>query len=180
MSTQPHPYKRVPGIGMDVYEYARLYLADDHLMLVGLSAWNESYRRFFFRDIQAIVIRKTQWWILYGALWLLAFFLFAAIALALDDVASIVFWAIASLFIVGLAVNVMRGPTCNCYVKTAVQTTRLAPLGRLRRARAFLEQLRPVLAQAQGQLPIPAQEENLPPIVVESEAPQNPGPAAGP
>ena len=178
MSTKPNPYKRVPGIGMDVYEYARLYMADDHLMLVGLSAWNESYRRFFFRDIQAIVVRKTQWWILYGASWLLAFFLFAAIALAVDDVASIVFWGIASVFIVGLVVNIVRGPTCGCYIKTAVQTTRLAPLGRIRRARSFLDQLRPIIARTQGQIPTPPAD--VPPVVNESFTPQPPGPSTGP
>lgn len=150
MSAAPNPYKRVPGLGIEVYQYARLYIAADHLMLVGLSAWNESYRRFFFRDIQAFVIRKTQWGILYSALWLLGFFSFAAVALMLEDVGAVFFWCVASVFLIGLVVNIVRGPTCSCYVKTAVQTTRIAPLSRIKGSQRFLEQLKPLLAQAQG------------------------------
>lgn len=155
MSATPNPYKRVPGLGMEVYQYARLYLAADHLMLVGLTAWNESYRRFFFRDIQAFVIRKNQWGIFYSALWLLGFFSFAAIALMLEDVGAVIFWCIAAVFLLGLVMNILRGPTCSCYVKTAVQTTRITPLNRIKRSQRFLEQLKPLIAQAQGS-PAPA------------------------
>lgn len=153
MTTHSIQYQRVPGSGAGAYEYSRLYIAADHLMLVGSSAWNESYRRFFFRDIQAFIIRKSHWGILYSAIWTLLFFLVAAVAVQIDDGGAVAAWCIACVFLAGLAINIARGPTCVCLVKTAVQTTKIAPLNRVRRARRLLEQLKPLIAQAQPQTP---------------------------
>lgn len=156
MSKEPNPYTRVPGLGSSVYEFSRLYLASDHLLLVGMSAWNESYRRFFFRDIQALVIRKTQWGLFTAAMWLLGFFAFAGIALGIgDDIGAVIFWFVAGSMIVGLVVDLSRGPACTCYIKTAVQTTKLGPLKRVRAAQRFLIQLQPLIAAAQAE-PTPA------------------------
>lgn len=177
MTTSPVQYQRVPGRGAGAYEYSRLYLAPDHLMLVGSSTWNESYRRFFFRDIQAFIIKKSHWGLLYSALWTLMFFLVAAIAVQVDDVGAVVTWGIACVFLVGLGTNIARGPTCVCLIQTAVQTTRIAPLNRVRRAQRFLEQLKPLLAQAQTPAtPTPTSSHSgMPP----ADTP-NPTPSTGP
>src|SRR5208283_5906459 len=36
-----------------------LWLGDDHLLFVECTGYTETYKRFYFRDIQAITIRKT-------------------------------------------------------------------------------------------------------------------------
>jgi hypothetical protein len=51
-----------------------------------------------------------------------------------------------------LVVNLAAGPTVTTYFQTAVQTEEMPPLNRLRRARRTLDQLRPLVIAAQGQL----------------------------
>lgn len=181
MSKAPNPYTRVPGLGSSVYEYSRLYLASDHLLLVGTSAWNESYRRFFFRDIQAVIIRKTQWGLFTAALWLLGFFAFAGIALGIgDNIGAVIFWFIAGSMIVGMVVDLSRGPACTCYIKTAVQTTKLGPLKRVRAAQRFLGQLRPLIAAAQGEATSAAPAADSTAAPTPSASSDSPPPTAGP
>jgi len=50
-----------------------------------------------------------------------------------------------------LIINLVRGPTCRCEIRTLVQTERL-PLSRIRATRKFLERVRPLITSAQGQL----------------------------
>ena len=49
-------------------------------------------------------------------------------------------------------VNLIKGPTCNCYLRTAVQIKELPSLSRLKRARKVLARLRPLITAAQGAL----------------------------
>ena len=150
MSAPAITYTKVPGLGTGVFEYSRLYVGPDHLLLVGSMAWNESYRRFYFRDIQAVIIRPSVWGKIQNALWALMLFLAAIIAIQVSDVGAVIAWIIASLFALGLVINSLRGPTCVCYIQTAVQTTKLSPLDRVRRAQKFLTQLKPLIAAVQG------------------------------
>jgi hypothetical protein len=55
----PPVYKRLPGNGANFLERITLYLATDHLLYVSSTGFSESYRRFYFRDIHAITVRKT-------------------------------------------------------------------------------------------------------------------------
>ena len=149
-------YKRVPGLGSGAFENSRLHVGPDHLLLVGSTAWSESYRRFYFRDIQAVIIRTSVWGKIQNAVWALMLFLAAIIAIQASDVGAVIAWIIASLFALGLVINTLRGPTCVCHIQTAVQTTKLSPLGRLRRAQKFLTQLKPTIAEVQGNVTAPA------------------------
>ena len=86
---QPNPYLALPGRG--IYSHisivsttvCRLYLADDHLLQVAQDRLTETYLRFYFRDIQAFLIRRTPWRTLY--LWISAFFVavFTLIAISI-------------------------------------------------------------------------------------------------
>ncbi len=53
-------------------------------------------------------------------------------------------------------VNLLRGPTCVCQIRTAVQTERLPTLKRLRTARKVIARLKPMIEQTQSPL-APAQ-----------------------
>jgi len=150
MSAPPIPYKRVPGLGSGLFVRSRLYLGPDHLLQVGAVGWNETYRRFYFRDIQALVIRPSEWGKLYSAIWALLMFLFAIIAVQASDGGAVAGWIFTGLFALGLFINTLRGPTCACHIQTAVQTTKLSSLGRVRRAQKFLAQLKPIIAGVQG------------------------------
>src|SRR5436305_8222975 len=39
-----------------------LWLGKDHLLCIDTTGYTETYKRFYFRDIQAIVIRRTESW----------------------------------------------------------------------------------------------------------------------
>jgi hypothetical protein len=69
------------------------------------------------------------------------------------DVSTITAGVVFTLiFAVPLLINNLRGPTCACTLRTAVQTEELPSLCRLPKTRRILNLLRPLIAQAQGQL----------------------------
>lgn len=153
MPEAPIPYRKVRGAGRGTFERVRLFFAPDHLLQVKSTGYSETYSRFYFRDIQAIQLRQTPFGtIITGAL---AGFtvLFAFAALMTDDIAQIVWAAFFGVCLVLLAVNFFRGPTCDCQIRTAVQTRRLDSLNRLKQAQKFLAQIKPEIDAVQGVLP---------------------------
>jgi hypothetical protein len=134
-----------------------LWLGKDHLLCVDSSGYTENYKRFYFRDIQAVIIRATK----RRAIW--NWFLGAPTAIFLTlslghmhtspptDPSEIAFyWILASMFALPLFINNVLGPTCICHLRTAVQIEELPSLSRLRRARKVLKRTRPLIAAAQG------------------------------
>jgi len=129
-----------------------LWLGKDHLLRIDTTGYTENYKRFYFRDIQAIIMRKTdRGKILNLALVAVSaiFTLFAGLASSIE--ARWILGSISALFLLPLILNVAAGATSVCHLRTAVQTEEL-PLTRLRKARQALTRLRPFIAQAQGQL----------------------------
>jgi hypothetical protein len=167
MTTHPHDYKRLAGTRGGIHS---LWVAGDHLLLLSNHSFSEEYRRFFFRDIQQISVAKTQ-----GAM-ILNIVLGALVLLLASVIPFVEVWeglgvwiAFASLLCVS---NLLKGPSCICELRTAVQTVRLKPLRRLRRAQKVIAQLRPLIEAAQGGL-VTAEM-----IASGQIAPQAPAPAA--
>jgi hypothetical protein len=132
---------------------AQLWQGEEHLLLVEWDGYREYYKRFGYRDIQALVIRKTNDGLVGNIVVGAVVALFALLgASASDPVARIILFSIMGLFALVLLINALYGPTCQCVVRTAVQTEELPSLSRLRRARKVLERLRPKFVEAQGQL----------------------------
>jgi hypothetical protein len=131
-----------------------LWLGRDHLLVIDTSGYTETYKRFHFRDIQALVLCRTDTW-LYQAVGLAAFgCLFGLIAIVGGNpVVAWVFGSLAGLFGVFVLIDLLLGPSSKCYIRTAVQTEQLAPLARLRRAQKVFATLRPLITSAQGELP---------------------------
>jgi hypothetical protein len=86
-------------------------------------------------------------------LWLIPAVAFAVGALATSAEPAVVLWGITGVFLLGLIIHLLLGPTCVCHVQTAVQTEKLPSLKRLRKARKILNQLKPLIAAVQGELP---------------------------
>jgi hypothetical protein len=132
-----------------------LWLGRDHLLCIETSGYTETYKRFYFRDIQAITLRRTDRWI-WVATVLCAIGLFLAWpALAWGRTELVVDWIfgiLAAMFGAFGAVHLALGPTCIAQLRTAVQTEQLPSLNRLRKARNILARLRPLIEQAQGRL----------------------------
>src|SRR4051812_45233823 len=103
-------YKRLPGRGWTWGGPSRVWLGEDHVLLVLNRVFLESYRRFFFNDIQAVLMRRTQTGKVFNIIWSLSALFFAVIALQLDEVAAIILWCIAAPFAVALLINIVLGP----------------------------------------------------------------------
>ena len=153
MAKLPNPYHRLPGTGSGVSEHVKLYLAADHLLQVSSSGYTETYRRFYFRDIQAITLRESMHGKVWNGVWGFLACLPAIAAIQMTGPATVVWWGITGIFLLLLAINMARGPTCVCQVRTAVQTRPLPSLNRVRRANKVIAQLRPLIEAAQGTLP---------------------------
>ncbi len=131
----------------------QLWTGDDHLLMVESDGSKELYRRYFYRDIQALVLRKTSEGLVVNLLLgvLVAGLISLAVAVA-DPVGTPLLGVLAALVLVLLLSNALGGPTCRCYLRTAVSSEELPSLNRLRQVRKALDRLRPLIAAAQGEL----------------------------
>jgi hypothetical protein len=130
-----------------------LWLGPDHLLCIDSSGFTESYKRFYFRDIQAFLVRKTDKY-KYVSLGLGVFGVLLAIfgGVSGNSVARIVLFSFAGFFCLCMFLNLLLGPTTLCSIQTAVQTELLPSLARLRKARKVLNLVRPLITSAQGEL----------------------------
>jgi hypothetical protein len=147
--------KRGSGTNFAFPTMCRLHLAEDHLLQVESMLFMETYRRFYFADIQGILIRRTVAGTV-GSI-VLGLALAATVALAviqwLDPLgAAPVFAVLAGFFALGLVANLWAGPTCVTTVFTAVGSENLGSLGHLRRARRVIAQLQALIEPVQGPL----------------------------
>jgi hypothetical protein len=130
-----------------------LWLGPDHLLCIDSTGFTENYKRFYFRDIQAFIVRKTDGY-KYGSLVLgmLALFLLTIAIVSSGSVARIVLLSFVALFGLCMLLNLLLEPTTACFLQTAVQTESLPSIHRLRKARKVLDILRPLIVSAQGEL----------------------------
>ncbi len=135
-------YRRLPGKRRKLGGNSTLWVSEDHLLLVKSTRFAEQYRRFYFRDIQAILIREKRYSPTRNAvdviLWLGVVWIYLAHA------------PVTALF--GAALLLYKrfsGPYCVCQIQTAVQTETLPSLYRLSVARQVIDQLSPLIEAAQ-------------------------------
>jgi hypothetical protein len=151
--------RRQLGFIAVAYSRSSLWLGKDHLLAVDSKDFSETYKRFYFRDIQAISLRLTPrrqiWnWVLAvpTALCLAGWAYDLLVTRSVSPGGVVAGVVVTLLFVLPLLVNNLLGPTCACKLRTAVQTEDLPSLGRLRKTRRILDRLRPLIVQAQGQL----------------------------
>jgi hypothetical protein len=153
------PRRRNGTVSVVTYSRSSLWLGNDHLLVVVSNGYSETYKRFYFRDIQAIAIRLTRRRMIWN--WVLGvpiamFLLRSAYELSIHhnpDLLGIVISVLRILLPgIPLLINNLLGSTCACTLRTAVQTEELPSLCRLPKTRRILNLLRPLIAQAQGQI----------------------------
>ena len=148
------PYQRLPGRGRTWTGPSRVWLASDHVLLVLGHGFYESYRRFFFQDIQAVMVHRTHTGKIYTSLWLFGLLFFGLLVAGVSDpTGRVILLGLAVPFAVGLMINLFLGPTCVCHIRTAVQTERVPAVSRWRTAQRFVSRVSPLIATAQGDLP---------------------------
>ena len=168
--SQPKEYRKLPGSGSrrdgnfvaGSVKQSRLWLGPDHLLLVDSTLVAQDLKRFYFRDLQAITVRKTHT----GRTTNLVLVVLIALcglwaSLISDQAGRFALCFVAAVPGVFLIINSVLGPTCDCQLQTAVQSERLPSLGRLRTARKVLALLRPHLELAQGTLTAEAAREHV-------------------
>jgi hypothetical protein len=161
MPKKQKPYKRLPGKKKNFLGGLNtLWLGADHMLSIDSKRVSEDYKRFYYADIQSVVTRKT----IRGKIQNLFLGLFCGLLTLLATLmggAWVIFFSImAGLFFLILLFNYLLGPTCECHLRTAVQTEKLPSLNRLRSVRKAMDRLRPLIERAQGTLTPEAIEEN--------------------
>ena len=151
-------YRRLPGKRRSLGGNSTLWISDDHLLLVKSTRVAEQYRRFYFRDIQAFLIRRKKFSLNRNILDAILWLGIVGIYLAHAPVT-------ASLGAAVLLYKRFSGPYSVCHIQTAVQTERLPSLYRLRAAQEVLSELVPLIEAAQA-------------LKVEENSPSEPSPQA--
>ncbi|HTL56138.1 MAG TPA: hypothetical protein VL361_10695 [Candidatus Limnocylindrales bacterium] len=155
-------YRRLKVGGHGALGSASYWLGKRHLLVVVVAGYIEKYQRFQYRDVQALFMRKTRVHYIWG-------FGFAAVAIGcslgafqtlkgqafanLDTesrVGCLVLLGLALVFIGGIIINALRGPTCVCYLRTALQTAPLPQVSRWKQAERLIAALSPIVLAAQA------------------------------
>jgi hypothetical protein len=151
MAPAEEKYRRLPGRRRGVINGSSLWMGSDHILLVKTAWFREEYKRFYLRDIQAIVVAPgprfyfSMPMLLCALLWLFSGFFMGTWPQAVatgwiaTTVAVPVAWA---------AVALLAG--CRCRLYTAVSRDELPSLFRTWTARRFLRVVQPRIEQVQG------------------------------
>jgi hypothetical protein len=150
MEQIPQTYQRLPGARRTPFRKATLWLASDHILSIDSHRFSEEYKRYYFKDIQAIVVRQTTG----STAMSKAIDMVVAIVLALLGVAawrlqSIGAAAAAGVILSAFLIFKSLGPFCACHLITAVSSDRLPSLDLLRDAEKALGIIGPLVQQAQ-------------------------------
>lgn len=145
--SRPH---RKPGLAGLIAPRQSLWLGSDHLLAVEGASYYEEYKRFYFRDIQAIFVHPTSRRAIWNGI-LAPLLIMHVLVLAWLGMPVVVTVSVAALLAIPLLLNNLRGPACRVYLRTAVQVEELAALGRLGQATIAIAQLRERIAAAQGE-----------------------------
>ena len=195
-------YTRLPARGrkgfglLDPGRY-ELHLGPDHVLHLCRGLFKETYKRFYFDDVQAVVVSRTSTRgsmnLFLAVLSLVSVFLAVTVTIVFSlDVLSTaaVLALLAGIPLLLLAWNTALGPTCRCRLYTAVQTEDVTAMSRMRRAEATLAILGPLIEAAQGRLTpeaLGADSEELTAVEASTHAaplaataPRTATPAAGP
>ena len=141
-------YKRLCSGGHLFYRYT-LWLGQDHLLYISAGIFVEEYKRFYFRDIQSLIIHKTNSWKVWNIVLVCLGALFLIMAIGSADTGSAVAAIMASLTISILVFNLIKGPTCDAHIQTAVQNEKLYCMARINKAQKIMDSLKPLVLSVQ-------------------------------
>jgi len=144
-------YRKLPGHRRGLVFSASLWTRADHLLSVKSARFQEQYKRFYFRDIQAIVITKVPHFVISttvvatAALLLTVVLIVRVMLPALDSWLWLLVSVLAAVWIYFSAAQ-----SCTCRLYTAVSREDLPSIYRLWTARKALAELEQRIAQVQG------------------------------
>lgn len=141
-------YRKLTRMKRGLGTMSQLALGPDHLLHVQSTGYTESYRRFYLRDIQAILVVHTARRLIWTAvLCLLA--LIALLFVSGFDGGVVPTAIVCTITLALLLWNFLRGRGCRLVIITAVQQESVSAVTRLPKARRVLAELRPLIEAAQ-------------------------------
>jgi hypothetical protein len=166
-------YRKLPGSRRGFIQKSSVWAGPDHLLLVRGSRFRDEYKRFYYRDVQAIAVARAPrfhistravaiafvLWVASAAIQILArvggFQGSRASGFQLLGVTNTPVAAGAALLLLGLILvlvwaYVSGKESCRCRIYTAVSGDELPSVYRLWTARKFLAEVEPLIAQTQG------------------------------
>jgi hypothetical protein len=153
MAGETSPYRRLPGKKKGfLVGYHTLWQGSDHLLQVYSRMGVEDYKRFYFNDIQAIIACQTAAGKIQNFILGVLSGLFGLLAVISGFGLSVFSAVIAGLLALILLINFLKGPTCETYLMTAVQTEKLQALHRIKIAQPVMNQLKSLIEQRQGRI----------------------------
>ena len=155
MANKNKEYQRLPGSkkGFLIGKYT-LWQGTDHLLQIFGRMGVEGYKRFYFSDIQAIITRKTNLAIGQNVILGCITLLLGWPAVVFEGGWPIFFAASAGVPLIFLFINLIRGPTCETRLMTAVQTEKIHSLHRLKNTLRVMDRLLHCIQNVQGILTV--------------------------
>ena len=165
MSESSKPYQRLSRSRFGLNGFGSLWLGKDHVLLVNNTFAIERYRRWFLREIQAVIIRRNPvrliWNCVLGvfAVLLLAAaggcFYASSVSRGAEDIMVLAVMAtilgvFGFAFVVVVAVNTSMGPGCTAFIQTPSGLTRLSTPNRVAAVEKLISRLQPQLVEAQA------------------------------
>jgi hypothetical protein len=160
MTTDSHAsttYKRLAGRGHRgralgfLFSRCHLFLGSDHILSVESTGYTERYKRFYFDDIGAILTEETTRGNAWKVVLLVLVMFWTGLAYVLGSgTGRIVTGSLAAISLLALIVHFVRGPTCRCFIYTAVQKEELPSLNRVWVAEKVIARLKSLIEAAQG------------------------------
>jgi len=161
------PYRKLPGSRRGIFSGSSVWMAPDHLLLVKSQRFQEEYKRFYFRDVQAIAVADAPRFhissraVAVAALWLVAFGYCLLPGRASYSVNGFAYhpriaaapwmWLIAAALVAAWAFISAKG-SCVCRIYTAVSADPLPSVYRRWTAKKFLALVEPRIREAQAAL----------------------------
>ncbi|MBN4074096.1 hypothetical protein JYT61_00895 [bacterium AH-315-E10] len=157
-------YKKLPckstfkGLVSLSYANYKLYMADDHILSLELSGYAERYKRYYFSDIEAIMIQPNYYRMIHNIIYGIIFALIGLVLLiAHSDSDSDAFVGLFIFFspflfilIVLIILNTFRGMGCKTSILTRTSSEQLKALDRVKKAQKIIPQISEHIVAVQG------------------------------
>jgi hypothetical protein len=144
-------YKKLTARFFAFFYTARIWQGRDHFLYVETYACREHYKRFFFNDIQNIVMIRTNQHIFWAIAWGILALVSAAIATTVSGL-PVISTFLLCFFLICLFINIRQGPGCSVCIQTSVQHQRIMPFRRLKSSLEILRKMKATIESVQGTL----------------------------
>ncbi|HEX3875418.1 MAG TPA: hypothetical protein VHW24_00435 [Bryobacteraceae bacterium] len=147
-------YRRLPGRLRGLIRGSSVWAASDHLLLVRSYRFREEYKRFYFRDVQAIAVADAPRFhistrsLLIG--WI--FWIIAGIGMTRAPAAGTVIACVVFGVLILAWIGISWFASCRCRIYTAVSSDELPSVYRRWTARDFLDEVNLLITGTQGTL----------------------------